>query len=135
MNRLMHAMALSMLFLIGAQSEAAPPQLPGKTSDWNGYNEIPYSWICGDAWVSNPYTSGEPVCRCWGKTPFSILACLMIFSQDNMSFLETTPFEYLLTPPLLQAPRLLPRLLRRAGRSVLILSFIVWLRWLKSNAS
>jgi pimeloyl-ACP methyl ester carboxylesterase len=38
MNRLMHAMAFSLLLLTGARSEAdAPPPLPGKTSDWNGY--------------------------------------------------------------------------------------------------
>jgi len=28
----------------------------------------------------------------------------MIFSQDNMSFPKTTPFEYLLTPPFRRVP-------------------------------
>jgi len=44
----------------------------------------------------------KDLCRCWGRTPFPILACLMIFSQDNMPFPQTTPFEYLLTPRLPQ---------------------------------
>ena len=37
-----------------------------------------------------------------GENPFPILACLIIFSQDICPFPETTPFKYLLTPPLPQ---------------------------------
>ena len=54
---------------------------------------------------SNPgleILSPDGHCRCWERTPFPILACLMIFSSANTSLPETTPFEYLLTPPLPQ---------------------------------
>ena len=59
-----------------------------------------YNWdpdICGLAYI------GLGIGRCWGRTPFPVRACLMIFSSDNTSFPETTQFEYLLTPRLPQA--------------------------------
>jgi hypothetical protein len=31
--------------------------------DWDGYNEIPYWWICGDTWDSDPYTYKTAVCK------------------------------------------------------------------------
>jgi len=39
---------------------------------------------------------------------FLVLTYLICFSQDKTHFPETTPFEYLLTPPLPQRSSILP---------------------------
>ena len=70
---------------------------PYHSANVEGNVETPVITACGHIFGNKCIKQ----CRCWARTAFLILVCLVIFSQDR-SFPEITPFEYLLTSPLPQ---------------------------------